>query len=923
MALTQQQIDDILELDRTAQVAVAAYWKITWDENDPNETRYYADIAYKQIAPFMDVGVTVEARLMDNIPEEVEFEINPDLRTDEIDITFDDIDKEIMGRFQTYGSGVRAELVFYFPDVQGWHEAWEGQLKAPKSFGWATLKTIITNGTRSRELKLPGSNHPVGHCRFTFGALLPTLAALASNGCPYDLDKGGTTGNLNPLTGLPYTDCPRDKEACIARLGGDSVEHPDFYGGFDDTIGAIVTDPDTGWQATSQSNVTNLKDPIIIVFGTQWVTPTKLLWRRDPNTDHPDTGWFDVVWEICHGRVLAVTNFKVNDSIIPASLLKLRLGTRGQAQTGYASDMPHYSMVAVAWSRIGQLNPMNYGPEDFNAKCQVVGLADVLSFNPTAAGSLETTGLLATYYASSTFTNEAGQRVLSNVAQPETIVAPISTLSLLQRFSLRIEGSITFEHSENYTMTVEHTGGAKLTINGSVIVNQLGTNGTHTGNFTPVAGTPYSFVFEFVRNASSFLFPAPWRYFLKWNSASQPIEVVPSEAFSISTPPTNGSSRVFTDDRVWALLECFTNYTWGRRYDPTTKFNIDSWNFTQRTLAQNVTHTFTNSDGDVRTFSGRRSTMNATLKGRPTDEQIIDICRAGRICVPFWHEGQFYLKPFRPASSSELANARVFTDTGPSQNIFWEDDQPSVNLSWILDDEVPNKIEVRFNDRTNFDNETPIFIDDKDQMLRAGRALGDDNLQEVPKQYSALGVGYRQEAVRLGRYILWFGEGNSGGIQNNLAGSFLTPYEQFLGLLRYDWIKLETELLDGFTIGTDNGEMDLVEVPEYFQVMKAFKRSKGMVEVFVQAYNHTAALAFETILTPPVVPGEPPGTPLPSPNPQEPPTTPIPPAPLPGPEPPSDPGPIVVVREPLPDNPVPQVFAYDTDTGYIEVEVTS
>src|SRR5204863_4339334 len=115
----------------------------------------------------------------------------------EIDITFDDIDKEIRGRFQTYGSGVKAELVYYFPDVNGWYEAWEGQLKAPKEYGWATLKTIITNGSRSRELLLPGSNHPVGYCRFTFGGLLPSLTAVRSNGCPYDRHLGGSTGNLN------------------------------------------------------------------------------------------------------------------------------------------------------------------------------------------------------------------------------------------------------------------------------------------------------------------------------------------------------------------------------------------------------------------------------------------------------------------------------------------------------------------------------------------------------------------------------------------------------------------------------------------------------------------------------------------------------------------------------------------------------
>lgn len=921
MSLTQDLIDSVLELDRTSQVDVGAYLKVTWDESDPSETRYYASTAYNDLGNFMNIGVPVEARLLENIPDKMEFEINPDLRTEEINVTFNDIDKEITSRFQTFGSGVRAEIVYYYPQVDGFEEAWEGQLKAPKEFGWANLETIITNGSRSRELKLPGSNHPVGHCRFTFGGLLPTLAAVACNGCPYNRHLGGSTGNLNPATSQPYLDCPRDKEACVARLGGD-VEHPDYYGGFDDTIGQVLVDPEDNHWASSQNNASNLKDPLVVVVGVQYVSPTKLLWRRSPNVDNPDTGWFDILWELGEGEDVAVTNFKVNDALIPPHLIKIRRGTRGQAQTGWSPDVPHYSSTVVVETRIGQLNPDDYGPDDFTATCQVVGLTDVLSFNGTPAALVASgTGLLATYFSDSIFTTEAAQRVLPNVAQPVTQLAPIAGMDIRQRFSLRIVGSITFEFSQTYTMTVEHIGGSKLTINGSVVINQLGTSGTHTGNFVATAGTPYTFVFEFVRPASGIL-PAPWKYILQWNSTSQPIEIVPSSAFSIDDTPTDGSSRGWSDDRIDVLLECFTNYKWGRRYNPDTKFHDDAWIHTKTTRAQTVTHTFTTADGDVRSFTGRSSTMNALLRGRATDEQITDICRSGRICVPFWHQGKFYLRPFRPFSDAELAAARTFTDSGENQNIFWEEDQPSVKLSWTPDDEIVNKIEGRFNDRTNFDKETPIFIDDKDQMLRAGRTLGDENLQEVPKQYAFLGVGYRQETVRVARHILWFGEFCEGGIQNNLGGKFTTTFEQTLGMKRYDVIKLETELLEGFSIGTNNGEMDLVEVPEYFRVMNMFKVGEGMVNMVIQAYNHTAETAFETVLTPPSYPGGPAGDPIPTPDPSDPPPVPQFPVPIPGDEPPDD-GPIIIQNAPLPDLPLLTSVNYDSALGYIEVEVTS
>src|SRR4051812_11915447 len=108
-------------------VAVAEYLKVTWDGS---HTSYYATSAYHQTPPFTGIGFTIEPRIMGD-PFRT-FEINPDITTETIKLKFDDIDKDITGKFQTYGSGVRCELLYYYPDVDLTVSVWFGQLVAPE-----------------------------------------------------------------------------------------------------------------------------------------------------------------------------------------------------------------------------------------------------------------------------------------------------------------------------------------------------------------------------------------------------------------------------------------------------------------------------------------------------------------------------------------------------------------------------------------------------------------------------------------------------------------------------------------------------------------------------------------------------------------------------------------------------------------------
>ncbi len=307
-------------------------------------------------------------------------------------------------------------------------------------------------------------------------------------------------------------------------------------------------------------------------------------------------------------------------------------------------------------------------------------------------------------------------------------------------------------------------------------------------------------------------------------------------------------TRVYSTNRVWCLLEVYKNQKFGIG-NAESKFTIDDWiteaDFTEET----VSFTATFEDGESTEYVGQRSTFNVIMEGRPVGEQIEDICRSGALSVPFESGGKYTIRSFRKATSGELTAAKVFTDAGESRNIIWENGEPALKLSQIPDNKIINEIEVRFEDAANSDTERPFIVDDPNQKLKAGRQLGPDQSLSVPKKFAAFGINNLAESVRLAYRLLRFGEFDTGGTDNNLKATFTVPFEYALDVTRYDIIKLETALTDGFTIGYGARS----ETPEYFRVLSLKKVSGNRCEIVAQAYNHTSYSAFEVDTV--VVPG--------------------------------------------------------------------
>lgn len=670
----------LASLQSRRKPAVAAYWLVEWDPDDSGENRYYSDKIYNQIPPFINIGVTIEARILNSLVKDTVFEINPDLRTEKITLTFDDIDKEITDRFQTFKSGIRCELFFYWPEDDLTVSFWSGQLQAPSIYGYKKIQTTATNGSRSREQTIGSRSRP-RECTSNYGGWMPTMFASETNLCPANIHlPGGTIGNGD-------LDCPRDSVAtCNLKLGTSDGK---YFGGFNTAAAPIQVPPHDGGVAISRGNQSALSEPIRVIFGQKYVRSLPLLvWRR--NGIGPSS-FVAAIHEIGEGPIHDAFAFKVMGRTPAFDQFWLNKGTRGQPRASYAPDISNFSNTAHLYTVNGPIDPATVSAEDLDAECRVAGYAEVAVFSD------------ATTYA-----------------------------------------------------------------------------------------------------------------------------------------------RQWTDSRVWCLFEVYTNQRFGMA-NPSANFTILDWIAVDYETRYDVSFTALFADGESVVYAGRRTTLDVAMDARPVAETVEDICRSGAISVPFQHEGKYTLTHFRKATSGELSGAKVFTDTGGSKNIIWNDGQPAISLGVIPDDKLVNEIELKFEEGTNTDIERPVTFDDPNQKLKAGRVLGGNNLQAIKKKFAAYGIRYLQEVARLGYRLLRFGEFDEGGTQNNLRATFTTPFEQALGVKRFEIIKIVSSLLDPFTIGTDDGVNDFVETPEYFRVLRLKKLANGLVEVTAQAYNHTAYSAFETV----------------------------------------------------------------------------
>lgn len=289
----------------------------------------------------------------------------------------------------------------------------------------------------------------------------------------------------------------------------------------------------------------------------------------------------------------------------------------------------------------------------------------------------------------------------------------------------------------------------------------------------------------------------------------------------------------YTTNRVWCLLHILAHLRWGYGQDY-PRFDIQSWIDAAAWCDEFVTLT----DSLGNTFSGVRSTFNAEVTARAIQQQVKDICTAGRLGLPFEFEGKDVIVPLR-AEDVDDPSIPTFSDEGPNRNIVYDGAKSSLSWSVISDESMTNQWTVNFDEAANGGVDTQFIFGDQAQQLRAGRAWGDRSKRVVNKSQAGYGINSAQEAARLGNALLYLGPLDSGGILNPFSVKFTTWYSEAFNVQNYKLIKVVNAKLQSRMAAyfTARG-LEPYPGADYtcFRVMKYTRKGDLRVEIEAQQY---------------------------------------------------------------------------------------
>jgi len=103
----------------------------------------------------------------------------------------------------------------------------------------------------------------------------------------------------------------------------------------------------------------------------------------------------------------------------------------------------------------------------------------------------------------------------------------------------------------------------------------------------------------------------------------------------------------YTNNRVWQIAKMLTDKRWGFGYDY-DRLNIESFIAAAEWSAQNVQ--FVDYNGDE--WPHTRGLSHVELRGRKIQQQIEDMCLAGRLSRPFWFDGKIHIVPLKNEGDS-------------------------------------------------------------------------------------------------------------------------------------------------------------------------------------------------------------------------------------------------------------------------------
>jgi hypothetical protein len=300
-------------------------------------------------------------------------------------------------------------------------------------------------------------------------------------------------------------------------------------------------------------------------------------------------------------------------------------------------------------------------------------------------------------------------------------------------------------------------------------------------------------------------------------------------------------TRTYTNNRAWQIAAMLTNKRWGFGYDY-ERLNIRS--FIEAACWSGKSVKYTDSEGDL--FFHIRGLSNVELTARKVQQQMEDICMAGRLSRPFLFNGKIHIVPYRALSSDELVDVPVFTDEGTSRNIVWENGKTSLTRSRISDLDLANRIECTFDNADNDYLETPARpVEDVVAQLAAGRVVGDFSRKTNIKKYPLLGVTVNAQAIKMSWSLLDLGPFDEGGLRNNLRLKCKAWFLDCLDLYPTKVIRVNSSQITRYDFS-------------YFRVVKIKRLGNLQVELEVQAYPDDYMSTFEVELDDGIDPPTPP-----------------------------------------------------------------
>lgn len=313
---------------------------------------------------------------------------------------------------------------------------------------------------------------------------------------------------------------------------------------------------------------------------------------------------------------------------------------------------------------------------------------------------------------------------------------------------------------------------------------------------------------------------------------SASVRVLGHNEVRVYSAPTT-FAKGYTTNRAWCLLELIANARWGYGQDY-PRFDIQSFIDAAAWCDEFITLT----DASGNTFTGVRSTFNGEVTARAIQQQVKDICTAGRLGIPFEFEGKDVVVPLK-AEDVDDPDIPDFTDEGPNRNIIYDGAKSSLSWSVISDETMTNQWTVNFDDAANSGVDMQFIFGDQVQQLRAGRAWGDRSKRVVSKSQAGYGINSAQEAARFGNSLLYLGPLDSGGILNPFSVKFTTWYSEAFNVQNYKLIKVvNAKLQSRMTAYFTARGLEPYPGADYtcFRVMKYTRKGDLRVEIEAQQY---------------------------------------------------------------------------------------